>query len=476
MRSFISVLGALTWAISGCGDDSASSPDATVNNPSDANVDATPPGAPTPFAISLSGTGQDQLMAAQAGPGGSFYVAGFSAMGVNAPKHLVVAKILPTGALDPSFAASGVFTSTVVFAGGTDEIDMVVQSTGKLVVAATIASLGNPSDRDIGLLRVDEGGNLDTGFGDGGLVRLDLNTALAQGAMLVAPDLQRGLALGPNDALFVHASSRAVGNAAAGGPRTDSDFTVAKLSAAGIRDAAWADGGVFRLDFAGTSAEANGTPRQIHALADGSVIAGGYANTAAFNKVQAVLFRLTPGGDLDTGFGGGTGFFYDVVLAEQTEIYGFAVDGNQVTTGGYGREAAAGTNDFLSLRFDAVTGVRNPTFGGAANGAVIVDPSGAMHADNCRGAIGIGGGRTVLFGSAGAAGIRDAALVPLTRDGLLDTAFGINAHTFSLGGGEDQFWAGAVSGGKLLVVGWRGQTEQTEASNDDSFGVLFTIE
>jgi hypothetical protein len=175
------------------------------------------------------------------------------------------------------------------------------------------------------------------------------------------------------------------------------------------------------------------------------------------------------------------------VLSTQTEVYGMAVHagdgGTHVVTGGYGRESGE-QNDWVSLRLDAVTGARDLEWGGAPGGAVLIDVSGAMVGDNCRGAIALPGGKTALIGSTGPSNMpaQDAALAILDTTGRLDTAYGDGVHTFALGGGEggnDQFWGGAVSGAHLLLIGYRGggpADTQSETANDDAYALVVPLQ
>jgi uncharacterized delta-60 repeat protein len=468
----------LLLALAACGDNhDHAMPDAPS---ADASVDTATPlwVPPAPFVMALAPAGPDQIMSLTAGPSGSFYAAGYAAQTVASAKQLIVVKLSATGALDNTFGTNGVFTSTLEFRGGSDEIDIATQSDGKIVVSATIANSIDANDRDIGLFRVDAAGALDTTFGTLGISRIDLSTAHDTGTSLVGLDVSRSVAVGPSNAVFVHAATRAEGLTATNTPRTDTDFTVAKLTANGALDLTWGGGdGKHSLDIQ----QSNATPRQLQVLADGSVLAGGYANTPLFNTVQAVLYRLTPAGALDTNFASG-GVFHEAVLGFQTEIYGFAIDGDRITTAGYGREAMTPTiNDWVSLRFDTTTGVRDTSFGGAANGAVMIDPSGTMLGSNCRNAIALPGGKTVLIGSTGPGNMpeQDAAFAILTQNGKLDTAYGAGVHKLKLSqtaDGNDQFWAGAVSGGRLMLLGWKGGgAMQTDTVNDDAQGIVFDM-
>ncbi len=431
-------------------------------------------------------------MAAIPGPAGSFYAAGYVAADLAGVKAVVVVKLTAAGALDTTFGGGdGVASTGLVFKGGTGEIELAAQSTGAIVVAATVAHAGiaNPddaADTDIAFTRLDATGAVDATFGTAGILTLDLNASILDTTpdpdVVRGRDGMRGIAIGPSDQIFVHAVQRAEGTivpqSGAPAPRLDTEFAVVRLTAAGALDTAYGPGGsgTFLLDIYAQATHSNATPHGLLVNTDGTVIANGYAASAATGTtVQPVLYKVNAAGTaLVTGFAD-QGLFHEEVLAAQTEIYGVALHGTTIITGGYGRANSQATNDYISMKFDATTGVRDLTFGGATLGAVTVDPSGMTLADNCRGALALPSGSTVLFGSVGAAGARDAAMAVLTSGGVLDTAFGDGTHTFDFATGtEDQLWSGAVSGGKALLVGWRGMgTAATATNNDDATVLVF---
>jgi uncharacterized delta-60 repeat protein len=478
-------LSALLFAA--CGDDNSGRPDANVTPDGD-TVDAptdTPSWVkPTPVSVALSSTGPDQLMSVVAGPNGTFYAAGYRAAQPTSDKYLVVAKLTSAGALDTTFGGGdGYYESTLAFKGGSDEIDIAVQTTGKIVVAGTIADEAITADRDIGLFRVNADGTLDESFGpvDNGLVRVDLSTGyLDTGTSTYkALDSQRSIGIGPSNAIYIHAAVR---NATT--PVDDTDFAVAKLSEDGIPESTYGTGGKYQLDLQETNKQA--TPKMLMVLSDGSVIASGYARTAATKlnpadtdgTPQPVLYRLDPSGVPVNGFAGTDGVFHESVLSLQTEIYGFALDGDKITTAGYGRDS--GTNNiWASLRFDADDGTRSTSFGGATGGVVTIDPTGNLSAgSNCRNAIGLPGGKTALIGSTGSSGSRDAVIAIIGQNGQLQTEYATGVMTFDLGTGEDQWWGAAANAGTLLAAGWKGypSASQTDTANDDSQVVVLTLQ
>jgi uncharacterized delta-60 repeat protein len=464
-------LAAAIAGLASCGDNNNNTtPDGPPADP-DASPDGPPAFVPpTPFAVPLSPAGPDQLQSATAAPGGKFYAAGFAGAAVTGPRFVTVVKLSATGP-DTSFGTNGVFTSAIDFRGGTGEVGIATQPSGKIVVSATVANAADPDDRDVAVLRLDAGGALDPTFGVAGVRVLDLNTAHDTGTALVGLDAARGISVDGEGRIYVLAASRGEGPATGGGPRTDTDFTVARLTVDGAPDTAWATGGKHLLDIQ----ESNATPRGLRALSDGTVIVGGYANSPGVGTVQAVLYKLETDGMLDTAWATG-GVFHEVVLALQTEIYDFAVQGEGLVTAGYGRNAGT-ANDYVSMRFSLATGARDLTWGGAANGAVVVDPSGTMLGSNCRNAVALAGGRTALIGSTGPANLpaQDAVIVILDPDGRVDTAtYGDGIHTFPLGAnGNDQWWGGAVSGEAAVFVGYKGGgAAQSDATNDDAYAVV----
>lgn len=436
--------------------------------PPDAPIDAPAYVPPTPVAVPLSAAGPDQLQSAVAGPSGTFYAAGFAAQTLAGARLVTVVKLTAAGALDTSWAGGdGIAATTLDFKGGGGEIGIAVQPSGKIVVSATVANLTNANDRDVAVTRLNADGTPDATFGVAGIRVLDLSTANNNNGTLEGLDAARGVAVGTGGILYVYALSRAEGTVTGGGPRTDVDLTAVKLDVDGTQDMTWAGDGKFTQDIQNVSETARG----LNVLADGTILLSGYANSPGLGSPQPLLVKLTAAGALDTAFNT-TGVWHDTVLAMQTEIYNVAIHGANIVTAGYGR--ASGTqNDWVSLRYNATTGVRDTTWGGAPNGAVVIDASGAMIGDNCRDGVALPGGRTLMLGSTGPGNLpaQDAAFAVLSSTGTLDAAFGARVHTYALGAnGNDQFWGGAVSGTNAIMTGYKGGgMTPTDTVNDDAW-------
>jgi uncharacterized delta-60 repeat protein len=104
-------------------------------------------------------------------PDGKIVVAGNTYIGTGATENddMAVARLLPNGSPDPSFGTNGRMTIDLTkfdFVGG-----VAIQRDGKIVVAGD-ASPGGPDN--IAAVRVQPGGTLDTTFGKGGKVTIDI--------------------------------------------------------------------------------------------------------------------------------------------------------------------------------------------------------------------------------------------------------------------------------------------------------------
>lgn len=455
--------------------------------PIDTPID-TPSGfvPPTPIGLTISANGPDQIQAVKAGPGGSWYVAGFAAQTPTGAKNIFVGKFSAVGA-DASFGTAGISTLAVATpTGGADEIDLAVQSDGKILVSFNIANTVDATDRDVAVARLTTTGAFDTTFGVSGIATIDFSTKNTTGTAVL--DTARGLTVDANDNIFV--SAVALGPT---GANTSSDFALAKLSANGLLSngqngtTGWGrlDSGKFFIDNIVGGVSLNATVRGVIALADGSVISGGYVGGSGLASGNVpVWYKLDANGDPVAAFANG-GIFFDAVLTRQTEVYNFALNaaGTKVTTGGYGNVLGVDRDDWISMQIDTTTGELTKPWGGAASGAKLIDVSENMTSSNCHNVVALPGDKTLMIGSTGPANLaaRDAVFAVVDANGNLDTHYGTGIQRFKFTAADDkndQFWAGAVSGTKVLVAGWRGTAgaAQDTTLNDNSFLIIFDVQ
>lgn len=413
------------------------------------------PAAAKPQIIPLSATGHDRLFGAAYDGQGRLYGVGSLAESTDAAAdaRMVIARFTSAGALDPSFGQGG-FTTLNAAVGTSGELlrGVVIQASGKIVAAGTVEHAGaaDPRDRDVALVRFNSDGTLDKTFGKDGLALLDLSDGEVVGSTYVA-DTAWGLARDASDRLLIHAAQKRSG-------ATDSDFVVVRLSRDGVVDATFGAAGRAALDISNRSA----SPRNLVVLPDGAIIAAGYMNDGV--AVKPVVYKLTSGGQLDTGFATG-GVYNQGVLAAATEAYSVALQGTALVTTGYGRDAATESLDFVSLRLTAA-GALDPSYG--TGGFARLDVGGFN--DNSRQLLVLPDRRVMLLGGGRLKETdSDAAIAVLTESGGRDTSFGPKGlRLYDLGGTADFFWDAALSPEKdrVAVVGVK--SSGTASGNDDA--------
>ncbi len=475
--------GALSLAACGSDDEPAPSNPVTDTGVSDAAGDSAPPtdtgvedSAPADSGDDTGETGpgitektlvtplstsqHDRLFGVTFDAAGNIYATGVVYVSAD-DSAFVVAKFKSDGTLDGSFGTGGVATKNVIAAkGGEVARGIVVQSTGKIVIAGAVEHAGatDERDRDIALVRFDASGAVDTTFGTDGVVILDLSDGELVGSSYVA-DSHWGLAAFSNDDLLVTGAQKASG-------RTDTDFAVVKLTKDGARDTTFGTDGVATVDVENASA----SPRSTTILADGSSVTAGYMRDVD-NVVRPVLFKLKADGTLDSSFGTG-GVFAKVILGAVAEAYGAALQGSNFVTVGYGRSSTSESLDFLSIRVLA-NGTHDTSYG--TGGHTRVDVNGFN--DNGRALVVlpddrvlmVGGGRNTETDSDGYAAL-------LTKDGIADTTFGPKGlKKFDFGGTGDFLWGAAIAPSKdyVALVGLR--SGAAASANDDSVLVILPM-
>lgn len=439
----------------------------------DANVDAffggdagpvIPPITTTaPHRVAASAAGHDRYFGVAFDDASGFYVTGQVQDGTAATDDVrtVVAHFTASGELDTTFGTAGFYTNNFsVGTNGETARGIGVQSDGKIVIGLTIAHAGaaDARDRDWAVARLLPNGTLDTTFGTAGVAVLDLSPGLLDESTYRA-DGAWGLAVDATDRIVLSGQKVRTGE-------LDTDFAIARLTPNGTLDTTFGTAGVFSLDIGGTNASVRG----VTVAPDGSIYGSGYYTPIGSSVVTAVAYKLDTNGALVTAFSG-DGVYTEAVLATQTEIYAIGLQGTNLVTAGYGREVSGAQNDFISLRINATTGVRDTTYGG--RGYALLD-TGWPLGDNARDVVVLPDNRVMMLGQLRSPeNDQDAALVMLTPDGALDTTFDTDGvFTTNFGGITDHFWAGAADprSGRVVVVGI---ASALPATNDDGAIYLF---
>lgn len=228
--------------------------------------------------------GQDVLQALARQTDGAYVVAGYTS---NATGFLV-ARYLADGTLDPSFGGGDGWTVVPVGSFHDEAHDLLVLPTGEIVVAGFSGQTASLSNTQWAVVQLTASGDLDSGFGSGGIVTRDfggVDIAYRLGRDSAGKMLVTGLA-----------------------PTSDtaSDFTVLRLNPNGSADGGFGSGGVATLNVN------DGTYSIAHSFglavtATNEVIVGGAVRTAGGDPSVAVA-KFTSAGAVDTDFGGGDGW------------------------------------------------------------------------------------------------------------------------------------------------------------------------
>jgi uncharacterized delta-60 repeat protein len=183
----------------------------------------------------------------------------------------------PAGQPDITFGTGG--TTSVNFGGNDTAAGMAIQADGKYVVAGGTTANGNAA-----LARFNADGSLDTIFGSGGAVTLNVPSDVAY---------FNDVAIQPNGDIV------AVGNVAVTNTTSDSLF-IARFLPNGALDTTFGTGGKVFVTITSSSPEA---AEAVAIQPDGKIVVAGYADSGTSGNSQFALIRLTTAGSLDSTFG-----------------------------------------------------------------------------------------------------------------------------------------------------------------------------
>ncbi|MEW6472313.1 MAG: delta-60 repeat domain-containing protein [Actinomycetota bacterium] len=225
-------------------------------------------------------------------PDGKLVAAGYSYEGGDSIQF-ALARYLPDGVLDPDFGRGGIVITD--FAGGTDQARaLVVQPDGKLVAAGFALEKGS---FQFALARYQPDGRLDTGFGGDGTVTTDFSGG---------DDQAFGIGLQP-DGRLVAAGGALVGRKPLSGlPATaltppdeapHGEFAVARYLPDGTLDTSFDGDGRQTTRFGGPASAA-----ALLLEPAGEIVTVGFA--AEGDRFQFALARYLPHGGLDPSFSG----------------------------------------------------------------------------------------------------------------------------------------------------------------------------
>ncbi|UQW99489.1 calcium-binding protein [Streptomyces sp. RerS4] len=298
------------------------------------------------------------------------------------------------GGLDPAFAGDGTVTSD--FGGGSHTANAVAiqPSDGKIVVAGTTEVIAEEGGGCcfFSVARYHTDGSLDTGFGDGGLVRVEEFGGSADGADVAVQSDGRIIA---------------AGKGGGGG------FALVRLDTNGNLDPSLGGDGAVVAGFTPTSPQdGGGIARGMALQPDGKIVSVGYVGNTAFDIGVA---RYLPDGTLDSTFSGD-----GMVTAD----FGGTEFGNAVAVQPDGKIVAAGSGGagFALLRYNA-DGSPDTGFGAGGRTSVNFPGDGGI----ARAMALQPNGKIILAGQAddpNSSEGTDFGLVRFNPNGTVDTGFG----------------------------------------------------
>jgi uncharacterized delta-60 repeat protein len=252
----------------------------------------------------------DNAWAVLVQPDGSIVVAGHAATStpIGVDSDFAVARFTSTGVLDTSFGTGGKVTTNI--AGRTDLAHAaVLQPDGKIVLAGRVADSGG-ANPDVGLVRFNTDGSVDTTFGTLGIVRADLTGDW---------DEATGIVVQP-DGKFIVSAVAVIGSSF--------KFALARFDAGGHLDTGFGNAGLATAPFS----DRNDFAHAVALQADGRIVVVGQSSNL-INPNLAVA-RHHADGTLDTGFGNGGTVVVDFFGAsDNAACVGIQADGKIVVAG-----------------------------------------------------------------------------------------------------------------------------------------------
>lgn len=327
--------------------------------------------------VTAPGIFADQAYAVQVQPDGRILTAGSSSNGINLDFALI--RYTPDGELDTTFNFNGIVTTQV--GSDDDEIAAIALQEDGYIVAAGYTM--NSGSRDFALIRYTAEGQLDSSFGEGGIVIDEYGSG---------NDEITALAVDPEGRLVI--AGYATGTAGRA-------VIAGRYHSSGAPDLSFGYNGQSLIGI-GQDALA----RSVDIDEEGRiVIAGSFYHEG---RTEAMVLRFTEDGELDNEFGV-EGLAVPFQIREHTDGYGVRVsdDGSIIVAGSTGSE---GGLDTVLFRF---TAAGRPDTGFGNNGMLIVS---AAQEDDMALAVDVLDGVVIASGFAVVDGVREFLLISHRED------------------------------------------------------------
>jgi uncharacterized delta-60 repeat protein len=300
----------------------------------------------------LTGAGADSFAvnAVAVQPDGRIVVAGSSIIGANGRSDMLVARWLPDGTLDTSFAG-GTGVARVDHAQWNDGASQVLLQADGSILAIGGSQGASGGGTDFTVLRLTSAGEVDTGYGTNGWARIDVGGGF---------DAPRGAALTPDGGVVMAGRVGPSGG-------SNGDIGLAKFTAAGVPDTSFGTSGNGTVRITTTMHD---EASDIAVLPDGRLLVVGERELVSLPGAAFELWlaRYLANGQLDPSFGNAG------VATHPTQLRGRALamraDGAIWIAGETPSVTVANSADFALARFTA-GGQSDGSFGTA--GVLTID-------------------------------------------------------------------------------------------------------
>ena len=327
------------------------------------------------------------------------------------------------GTLDFSFGNNGI--RLVDFGGSNNHnLSSAIQPDQKIVMAGYTYN----TSKDMSFARLNSDGDLDPGFGSGGIITPVFGGSDEQiSGVLVQPD---GFIVGTGYTF----------------DGTESAMIVTRLTPIGLLDPSFSNDGMVTIDF-GFIDDSWG--ESIALQDDGKIIVAGQVRDLLFD-LQCGIARINPDGSLDNSFGT-NGVVIRDILSMDNYINNVAMQGDKIVVGGMSYD---GDDFYITIARFTTEGIADPSFGvnGHISTLLQIDPT----IISSIGSMCIDSENRILFGIYSmTSGESDMAIYRYLPDGDLDPDFGTMGMQVVALPGNNITWAITTQyDNKIIATGW----------------------
>jgi uncharacterized delta-60 repeat protein len=264
------------------------------------------------------------------------------------------------GDLDDDFGAGGIVTTMI--SSLDDEANGVAvyeNDQGDLRIVVVGTSTPGTTGKDFAIARYTEAGDLDSNFGNGGIVTTSISNLDDIAYDVAVFSIQ-------NETRIV-----VVGSSQISRTPSNTQMVAALYSDTGSPVPTFGNGGIFKLDFTSRNDAALGV-----AVADGKIILAGFSNEGGTAGSNFALVRIDDNGKLDPTFDGDGRV--EENISNQNDLANSVViqtvnSSQKIVVAGTSNLINTGTADFTVLRFNSDDGSLDLDFGPGGTGIATFD-------------------------------------------------------------------------------------------------------